>query len=126
MTAFARILSVICFRQLPTGRTYENVLRVPCIGGKKITWKKVNAFSTIFTPNRLYPEEVLDVSLFVSADGALCPVQEPDVFFEFVPQEIGRFIIGGQIKMLDFLFHDPIGHRIDVKPDHVETKTICF
>lgn len=64
------------------------------------------------------------MSLFVSADGAFCPIQEPDVFFEFVPQEIGRLIIGGQIKMLDFLFHDPEGHRINVKTDYVETKTI--
>ena len=126
MPAHAGILSVISFRQLPAIKTYEHILWVSCIGGDEITRKKVNAFPTTLTLNRLYPQEVLDVSLFISADGAACPIQMPDIFSEFVPQEAGRFFVCGQVEVLDFLFHDPIRHRIDVDPNHVATKTICF
>jgi hypothetical protein len=28
------------------------------------------------------------------------------------------------IKILDFLLHDPIGHRIDIEPDDVAAKAI--
>ncbi len=66
------------------------------------------------------------MSLFVSTDNARCPVQQPYVFFEFVPQELGRFIIGGQVKVLDFLFHDPVGNGIDIESHHDEPEAIRF
>jgi len=66
------------------------------------------------------------VGVFVSADGALRAVQVADVLIQFSPQVVGRFIIGGQIEMFDFLLHNPVGHRIDVETDCVATDAVCF
>ena len=34
--------------------------------------------------------------------------------------------IGIQVKMLDFLLYDPVGHRVDIVADNIATETIGF
>lgn len=52
--------------------------------------------------------------------------EEADILFEFAAQEVGRSIISGQIKVLDFLLHDPVGHRIDIETDYVAADAVRF
>ena len=50
---------------------------------------------------------------------AFCAVQMADLLFERRPQYLSCFGICRKIKMLYFLFDDPISHGIDVIADYI-------
>jgi hypothetical protein len=88
--------------------------------------EKVDLSSTTPAVHRFHPKKILYVGVFVSAVSAFCAVQLANVPFQLFPQEVGCFIIGGQIKMLDFLLHNPVGHRVDVETDGITADAVCF
>jgi hypothetical protein len=99
---------------------------MPYIAGKKITREKIHNFPATLAFDSFHPQKVLDMGFLVAADNTLCPIQVPYIFFEFATQRISRFIIGGQIKMLNLLPYDPVGHGIDVETDNVAADSIRF
>src|SRR5882724_1120473 len=74
----------------------------------------------------LDPEEILNWDFVRSTFRALGSVKTADFSCKALRQRPSRFLIGVKIQMLDFLAHNPGGHWIDVKADHVAAYPIGF
>ena len=66
------------------------------------------------------------MSLFRSALEAACTIEPANFTFQVSDQILTGGTIGVQVKMLDFLFYDPVGHRVDIVADNIATETIGF
>ncbi|MBI5843714.1 MAG: hypothetical protein HZB23_03490 [Deltaproteobacteria bacterium] len=126
MAANAWIVFIFGFGQLPAGGANENIFWVPRVNGKNVARKKVNLFGAFFAFNGFDPQEVFYGGVGITANSAFCPVQPADFPFKLPAQGLRFNIVGFKVKVFDFLFYNPVGHGIDVKPDNVAPDAVGF
>ena len=66
------------------------------------------------------------MSLFRSALEAACTIEPANFILQVSDQMLTGDTIGIEVKMLDFLLYDPVGHRVDIVADNIATETIGF
>jgi len=99
---------------------------MPPILRQQIAWEEVDIFSASLAALSFHPEEVFHMSLWRCATGACRFVEMPDLIFEPSYEFAGGFAVGCQVKMLDLLPDNPIGHRIDIVSYDIASQPIRF
>jgi len=99
---------------------------MPAVLSEKKPGEKVHIFGAITTGLNLYPQEVLDVSFVGAALQAFRPVKMPDLRFKLGAQIRGGCLISIEVKMLNFLFDNPVSHRIYVESCHITAHPVSL
>jgi hypothetical protein len=73
-----------------------------------------------------YPEKIFNVSLWRPTLKTLRSIKMADLVFELNDQFADCPLIRIQVEMLDFLTHDPVGHRVDVVTKNIAPYSIRF
>ena len=92
---------------------------MPAVLGEQKPGEKVHIFCAITAGLNLYPQEILNVGLVGPALQTFRPVKVPDLRLKLGAQTRGGCLISPEIKMLDFLFDNPVSHRIYVETCHI-------
>ncbi len=126
MTARTGCSSINGFRQLAAGGTNEHVFRMAGVSGEQITRKQIDIMLALAALCQLHPKEILDVGVFSSTVDTLRSVKVSQFLRQGLSYRISGVGVAIDIEMVDFLFHDPVGHRIDIKPNHIASEAICL
>ena len=66
------------------------------------------------------------MGLVTAAFQAFRAVQVADILLQGAAKRSRRFAVRGQVEMLDFLPHDPVGHGIDIATHNIAPYAVCL
>ena len=93
---------------------------------KKIAGKQIYTFSAFMTWCYFNPKKVFYMGVVRAAHDASRSIKVADFLCQCCPKRLRGFRVSAKIKVLDFLFNNPIRHRVDVKAGDITANTVCL